>query len=242
MDNIRTAVKCFHCLKQLKSPVLLPCGQSICKEHVDKPATTIACIQCEKGHEIPANIGFPANKGLELIINAQIDQLNLGQVHLDAQQACDQLRDAIGSLEALVENPESYICEQIDDLKRRVDLKCGQLHEAIDDEADKVIRSLKKCQRDLVADLKASQAIKERQVVLKRVLVNEKVSLEACAAALKQLNIDDETRKSLRSTCEKSKKPYESCIFSFKNKVFSNYETMRGLVRKFERIKFNKIG
>jgi hypothetical protein len=77
MDIINEAIKCPICKKILESPVFLPCGESVCKSHVDGK-TQIFCISCEDDHSIP-NSGLTSNKKLEKIIqNNKENNYNFG--------------------------------------------------------------------------------------------------------------------------------------------------------------------
>lgn len=51
-QEVKSVVRCLNCLKTLKSPILLPCGHTICKEHIDEltdPGENyIKCSTCQR--------------------------------------------------------------------------------------------------------------------------------------------------------------------------------------------------
>lgn len=57
-------MNCIECKNLLEYPVILPCGESICKKHIHTDKTTFFCQVCCAEHSIPGD-GFPANKALE---------------------------------------------------------------------------------------------------------------------------------------------------------------------------------
>ena len=79
MDKVLEAIKCAKCCKILSNPVLLPCGESICKCHIndDKSTQSVMCNECNVVH---SNWSFPENKALSKMIAAQIGSLDFGQL------------------------------------------------------------------------------------------------------------------------------------------------------------------
>ena len=74
------ALMCATCKKMLKTPVILPCGHTICKHHVDEAAKNnetrhIRCDICLEFYEIPVN-GFVRVRALEIQLEKKP---NLGQ-------------------------------------------------------------------------------------------------------------------------------------------------------------------
>ena len=97
MNRIRNAIKCAICREILKSPVILPCSDSICKKHVSKQTNdVIRCEKCGVKHEIPTN-GFHANSALQEIIEAEIANLDLGSVHKKAKKSCESVEKALSA-------------------------------------------------------------------------------------------------------------------------------------------------
>ena len=52
---------CDKCKLFLQDPILLPCGNTICLQHVSQNLKLYSCGQCNQHHEIPDS-GFPFNK------------------------------------------------------------------------------------------------------------------------------------------------------------------------------------
>lgn len=61
------AMKCIECKNILEDPVILPCGDSVCRKHIpteDGEVRTFTCKMCCIDHRVP-RAGFPTNKVLE---------------------------------------------------------------------------------------------------------------------------------------------------------------------------------
>ena len=74
IDQLKSSVACDLCNKLLVDPILIPCGNSICKTHLNelinnmpKEKNTFICCICQDGHQIPKN-GFMIQKKLQNLI------------------------------------------------------------------------------------------------------------------------------------------------------------------------------
>jgi hypothetical protein len=124
MKKILSAIKCQHCKDILESPVVLPCGHSICDKHFNNHKGTIICIECEIDHEIPKNgISFPPNFELTKLLESEIGNLDFGIVHKDAKESCEKLDDLLNIVEHTLNDPFNFIYEAIEYLKNVVQLK-----------------------------------------------------------------------------------------------------------------------
>lgn len=143
MDKISKALKCAECRQIIQSPVILPCGLSVCKHHTESKSKFF-CMSCADEHTTPANGCFPSNKALEEMIAAEIQELDLGKEHKLALDLCNKLNETIEKLSNAYENPELYIHEKMSTLKNKVDLKRELLKLEIDAMADKMIEKIVK--------------------------------------------------------------------------------------------------
>ena len=74
MPILCDAMKCSECENMLEKPVILPCGESVCRKHIPVVAKEggenpkFYCKVCDDSHHVPSD-GFPANKALEKFFN-----------------------------------------------------------------------------------------------------------------------------------------------------------------------------
>jgi hypothetical protein len=193
MEIIDEAIKCSVCRKILISPVLLPCGESVCKIHVVEK-TQIFCIVCEEDHSIPKE-GFILNKKLEKIIETDISNYDFGAEYKNATNRCKKVEVMLEEIDLLKRDPCFYICEIIGDLKREVDFKKDELKLRIDDEAEALINQLNEFEADCKKNLKE----KEFLAFLNEVEANEreaKANLKEWSNDLRKLNSNENKWKS----------------------------------------------
>jgi hypothetical protein len=155
MDAILNAIKCAICKQVLDSPVLLPCSHSICKKHTDTDINggLILCHECDREHPKQE---FPSNYALATIIASKIDKLDLGKDHKTAKESCEKLETVIKQFEQLLNDPNNFTHEEIDELERKLQLKREELKKQIDDEFDKIYDKLEehkqKCKKHLTTN------------------------------------------------------------------------------------------
>lgn len=148
MDNISNAIKCANCESTLSSPVILPCGHSVCKKHTcDDVNSSIRCGNCGEDHMIPAK-SFPENKALAMLIEAKIEKLDFGNFYLSAKTSCRHLNDLHLEIEALLKDPSFFIHQQVSDLKNKIQTKSEELKLQIDKETDRFIENLTRYEAD----------------------------------------------------------------------------------------------
>lgn len=99
MNIINDLIKCISCNEALKLPVVLPCGHSICKHHVEVEVNKhkrrkIECDSCNETHEIPKK-GFAPNIALEHLIKVNIDEIDLGEELNSVLDKCCEFEDLL---------------------------------------------------------------------------------------------------------------------------------------------------
>ncbi len=88
MNKIPSIINCVNCRNVLTSPILLPCGHSVCKHHIDKDKTKQSCMcnQCGVRH---SKCKFYPNKALSDLIDTQLGSIDFGQTYKEATKSCD---------------------------------------------------------------------------------------------------------------------------------------------------------
>lgn len=71
MNILDEIIKCKTCKRIFNKPVILPCGHSICKHHLDNikanKVKQVFCKSCDSFHDIP-ECGFVTNLTLESLL------------------------------------------------------------------------------------------------------------------------------------------------------------------------------
>ncbi len=81
------------CNKYFKEPITLPCGDMICKKHMNPLEKSFKCPICTKKFQIPEE-GF--------IMNRKINDIIINNNHLNGQQK--EVKDLFDQLESLIDN------------------------------------------------------------------------------------------------------------------------------------------
>ena len=147
MNKILTAIKCANCQNNIETPVFLPCSDSICKKHTNQSnQESVICHKCGIEHKIPKD-GFPPNKALAEIIEAELEKLDFGKTHHQAKESCKLFENELKELEVTLNDPSHYTKQKINDLKNIVQLKGEELKLRIDQEMDKLFGTLEEYER-----------------------------------------------------------------------------------------------
>ncbi len=95
IDQVKNLFDCDQCNQLLVDPIALPCGNSVCKKHVDeerapkrikleeaspKESNFFLCELCKENHFIPDN-GFAINKRIQNALDIKLNSLKLNPVY-----------------------------------------------------------------------------------------------------------------------------------------------------------------
>ena len=165
--DLKSIVSCNYCNCVLKSPVILPCSESICQMHVEKmkiiskgsSSQTINCYFCKREHCIPTD-GFPKDMRTSKLIENKFHEMDLGNEHKKAIDSCKEMEKMIDKLQNLTKDPEKFINGYFDKiineiylLREEHKLKIDQWHQNCFDEIQNHKKEcLSKLQRDLQAE------------------------------------------------------------------------------------------
>ena len=163
LEEINALFNCKICKNVLVDPILLPCGETVCKVHQDKVSKG-KCMSCSGTHTAPKE-GFPENR----IVKNQLDLgankicLNVSQFN-DYNKIIQNLNNNLKEIEAIRKDPKNYIGEYFGELTRQVDLRRETLIEDIHKYSDELIQKIEKLKQDCVA--KSKEAIKTLEVMM----------------------------------------------------------------------------
>lgn len=190
MDIVKLAIMCGECSNFLVKPVMLPCGSSVCHKHLENlDNQTFFCKLCEVDHHIEKSY-MNINKGLEVLINANLENLNLGSDYKAAVNLCKEYHQAIKNAESITNDPSMFIRNTIDQLKNVTEIIREEHKLKIDEKANEIIEKLDKysaeCQKNL-----DSADIKETITKISENIVKVKESLAAWQKTLSDFGSDE---------------------------------------------------
>ena len=148
IDQVKNLFNCEQCSQLLVDPVTLPCGSSVCKSHLDeliekttKETNKFECELCKEKHYIPEN-GFAINKRFQSALDIKLNTLKLNPVYNECKKEINLAENSIEKIENLLKDPEHFIFEYFEELKRQVDLRRENLKLKLDNCSDEIITSI----------------------------------------------------------------------------------------------------
>jgi hypothetical protein len=216
MEVIQNTLACTYCLKTLQSPISLPCGETICKHHVNAEENVFFCGTCYKNHEIPKE-GFASNKIAEKMLETKINSLHFGEEYQKAVDAVKNIEELIKSCSLLQQDPEFEIDKVIGEIKSDIDLKREQLKTEIDMEAEKLIQRV----------IKYQNMCKEKAKKLDFKQMNETVKsleeeVEKSQKDLNLLQIDKEKWMNIKTSLETHFENLANHYLNIRSELFLN--------------------
>lgn len=154
MDNLSEAIKCGNCHNFLELPIILPCGDSICKKHTLDCKESILCHTCGLEHPLPANsASFVQVKALARVIDSRVGHLDFGNEHKEATKLCEQFDELLVKIEQIINDPFDFTYDVINALKSAVQLKGEEMIFKINENMQRIIGKLdeykEECKREL---------------------------------------------------------------------------------------------
>jgi hypothetical protein len=129
------------CGKYLSQPVILPCGNNICKVHVDEIYQTsklFKCDFCKSLHEIPEN-GFILNKAINDLIKSNVHLNDKGK---EALELISKFEEILNELLVINKDPKEFISDYISINKNKIKSEKDRILVDLNNVANEMIEKL----------------------------------------------------------------------------------------------------
>jgi hypothetical protein len=158
LKSQKSQLTCSYCSRILRDPILLPCEDSICREHLSEKtvvkANRIKCKKCNEEFGVKNN-DFKSNNQLKTLIESH------SHLSKDEKSLKHELEVSIGKFfefyDEYVQNrnkSESDIFNHFQELRSQIDQHREELKKRIDDIALAMIDQTKKYEKVYLNDLK----------------------------------------------------------------------------------------
>ncbi len=204
LENINDLFNCKICQGVLVDPIILPCGETVCKAHTDEIIKG-KCMLCSEMHTSPQN-GFPSNKIVKNQLDLKVNEINLNFSQFKAYNKIIQvLNENLKEIETIRKDPEDYIDEYFGELTRQVDLRRETLIEEIIKYSDELIQKILKLKQGCVAKSKEETVLKQYKFELQgkkyyKLITNE-FKLENVFGSLCFFDFDNDIMKVFINNC-----------------------------------------
>jgi hypothetical protein len=111
IEEFHSLFNCNYCKKLLENPILLPCGESLCKKDLCELCVIddrFKCPFCEKEHIQPFD-GFPLDKRMQKMIDLKVNQLDFGPIYNNCKRALKNLTDQYSELDTLKHDLNDFL-------------------------------------------------------------------------------------------------------------------------------------
>ena len=146
--NVESLVVCQYdgCNMIFQDPITIPCGNSLCKKHLEKFVDKFECNFCQQVHRIPENGFFTSH-----IINQIVDKyFESDPLRREIKSLFDTLNSIIYENEKL--DPEEYVFDHIREIINKVDLHREELIKEINHKSDEIINKLKEREKQCISN------------------------------------------------------------------------------------------
>jgi hypothetical protein len=215
---------CKFCQKYFLTPVILPCGNNVCQEHVNQnikinentKKKEYECNLCQNNHKIPKN-GF--------IINEPYIQMINNNLHLDeraklAKKVFNDLDTLKKDIDLIVKDPENFIYSTFSKEKNKIDSKRETLISKIHDISEEMINEIKQLETNSKSNLNEIQ----KNLVDPNILDSNKLT-QRVMAWNEEIRNPQLNKSRLEDIIEESKnllEQIEKQSFKAKNKILNH--------------------
>ena len=216
--NIKEDLTCKYCNEIYTEPVTLNCcGDNICRRHM-KILFSIGNKKrflCPFCNEQNLNQNFRVNKTIQYLLDIEAHKFTIDPKY---EQVLNNFRAVVRNLETILNEPENYIYEKINEVKRQVDLDREKAKTEIDKLADGFIQQLETHEKQFKAEYKANIDMKHL-ISLSEASKKQLKEYESC---LNLLSNKTEQRDQQTKQSEISIKNLKSKIEQLKQQLFIN--------------------
>lgn len=111
IEEFHDLFNCGLCKKLLENPIILPCGESLCKKDLGEIFICddkFKCPFCQIEHMQPYE-GFPLDKRMQKMIDLKVNQLDFGPVYNNCKKALKGLTEQFNELDLLKHDLNDFI-------------------------------------------------------------------------------------------------------------------------------------
>ena len=223
VDQLKSISDCDRCNNLLVDPIVMPCGNVICKKHlneilnnISKEKNTFICGICLEEHQIPKN-GFIVNNRLQKLTKFKLNTLKLSPVFHECTKEIEDAKDNMFKVELLEQNAENYIYEYFEDIKRQVDIRREDLKLKIDEYSDEMIKSVELNQMNLI---KLTKEVNQMTTVIEK----SKNELKKLITQFDTLEINDKKFEDIKASVAVVNQEFHKILAEYHDSLIGNKE------------------
>ena len=223
VDKIKNFFDCDLCHQVLVDPISFPCGNNVCKGHLDellkissKEKSLFQCEICQEEHYIPKS-GFKVNKMVQNGLEMQLNTLKLTPIFDECKTVINKAHERVAKIETLEKNSEVFIYEYFGDIKRQVDIRREDLKMKIDKYSDEVIQSIELYQSNYI---KISKQVNQISTSIEQ----SKKDLDIYVKRFDTFDINDKKFEAIKQGVVGVNWKFDKIILEYNNALIGNKE------------------
>lgn len=213
IEQIQSLFDCKQCSQVLNNPITLPCGVTICEQHLQEVIGS-KCTFCKNHHVIP-NGGFQVNELVKQMLSIELNKLKLSPKFEACKQIIDETVNTVKKIDAIKKDPQNHIYEYFEDIKRQVDLRREDLKIKIDSYSDQIIKDIAKTQEAVKATATEISDITKR-------VEGAKTELDALIKRFDSFEINDDKYDKIFLQTKEIKPKFDSVLEEYQNQLIAN--------------------
>ena len=225
-NRCKKSLSCSHCLKILKDPVELPCGDLVCKEDLIENAFQIKCLKCKQEFEIEKDT-IKYNKVAKQMLD---EKVYLSDEEISLKEKIEE------SMKVFYKMYEEFILNKtkldldghnhFQEVRRQIDLYREQLKKKIDDIYMEMIEKTKEAEVSYLKSLKEKLDTCLKPIETKSI----ELDIQELNETFRDPNILIESIREIQIKQEKAIEQFQSNLNEV-NKLKSNLKSLNEFVK-----------
>jgi hypothetical protein len=221
-ESIKQLITCAWCKSILEEPVMIPCGETVCRKHSFEISGD-ECIFCDKFHVLQESEQFPANKVVQNLLALKIKELDFGPNYKKATERVNELNTFLNDYDNLKKDPEVYISAHFSKQRNNIDLAREKLILEINNTSDRLISEIdsqeKECKANLSKSNMSSLSSDDSESI--------KADLRKWEQDMKYLVVNDNLWTSISTNCSGHLEALNKKRSAIEEKAFGNLKRLK---------------
>ena len=151
-SEITELTKCQRCKETYNVPLMLPCGENVCKSCLQmeisedfetkvKPYEKFTCLICDEEHEMPNN-GLAVNKPIMKALNLKPHEVSRGETVKRLKEDLKQLQERRNELSKMMESKDETLRNHYEMVRQQIYIVTESRHKEIDEALTELIKEV----------------------------------------------------------------------------------------------------
>ena len=217
IDAFKNTFKCDLCSEIYITPIILPCGETICEKDLEiffNNSVKFQCTFCQEEHERPQK-GFLLNKIVQQLLDLQVSRIDFRKNFSKYEKCQTMLKEIADKLDEiyLIETDQDYfIHSHFENIINQVDVQREKLIAEINLYSDETIEKIKKDRDECI----------NRKILISNECEKMKRNMDEMQLKLNSFDISDKKIEQILQNIEQMKPEIIQKLIQTKSKLLLN--------------------